>query len=67
MAARDDDERGDDCGPGSGRMVERSSLTPLPLVPPPAMFYPFLVLFLVSYCILTHIVKTWYYKTFGYK
>ena len=39
----------------------------LPLVPPPAMFYPFLVLFLLSYCILTHIVKTWYYKTFGYK
>jgi Mg2+-importing ATPase len=35
------------------------------LVPLPGMFFLWLALFAVSYSVLTHIVKTWFYKRFG--
>jgi Mg2+-importing ATPase len=31
----------------------------------PWAFYPWLALFALTYCVLTHLVKTWFYKRFG--
>jgi Mg2+-importing ATPase len=31
----------------------------------PWTFYPWLALFALTYCVLTHLVKTWFYKRFG--
>jgi Mg2+-importing ATPase len=35
------------------------------LCPLPATFYMWLALFSLTYCVLTHLVKTWFYKRFG--
>lgn len=35
------------------------------LSPLPAMFYPWLAAFTLAYCVLTHLVKTWFYRRFG--
>jgi Mg2+-importing ATPase len=35
------------------------------LVPLPAVFFLWLVLFVVAYSVLTHLVKTWFYNRFG--
>jgi len=40
--------------------AHRIGLTPLP-----AAFFLWLALFAVTYCVLTHIVKTWFYNRFG--
>jgi Mg2+-importing ATPase len=37
----------------------------LGLVPLPAIFWPWLVAFLLAYIVLTHNVKTWFFKKFG--
>jgi Mg2+-importing ATPase len=35
------------------------------LTPLPAVFFLWLALFTLVYCVLTHIVKTWFYRRFG--
>jgi Mg2+-importing ATPase len=35
------------------------------LVPLPGVFFLWLLLFAVIYCVLTHVVKTWFYRRFG--
>jgi Mg2+-importing ATPase len=35
------------------------------LVPLPAAFFLWLALFALIYCVLTHLVKTWFYRRFG--
>jgi len=35
------------------------------LVPLPAVFFLWLALFVVAYSVLTHLVKTWFYRRFG--
>jgi len=35
------------------------------LYPLPWAFYPWLLLFTLTYCVLTHLVKTWFYRRFG--
>jgi Mg2+-importing ATPase len=37
----------------------------LGLVPLPWVFFLWLLLFALTYCVLTHTVKTWFYKRFG--
>ncbi|WP_292370680.1 magnesium-translocating P-type ATPase [Methanoregula sp. UBA64] len=37
----------------------------LGFVPLPAIYFPFLIATLVSYCVLTQIVKTWYIRRYG--
>jgi Mg2+-importing ATPase len=35
------------------------------LYPLPGTFFLWLALFSLTYCVLTHLVKTWFYKHFG--
>ncbi|HMD59981.1 MAG TPA: hypothetical protein VKG78_01030, partial [Opitutaceae bacterium] len=35
------------------------------LTPLPGIFFLWLLLFALTYCVLTHIVKTWFYRRFG--
>ncbi len=37
----------------------------LGLTPLPASFFPWLALFILLYCVLTHSVKMWFYRRFG--
>jgi Mg2+-importing ATPase len=35
------------------------------MVPLPAAFWPFMLLFIILYSVLTHCVKVWYFNKFG--
>jgi Mg2+-importing ATPase len=37
----------------------------LGLVPLPGVFFLWLALFAFLYCVLTHLMKTWFYRRFG--
>ncbi|HEY9593951.1 MAG TPA: magnesium-translocating P-type ATPase, partial [Spirochaetia bacterium] len=49
-----------------GVFLPYSPLAPyLGFVPLPAIFWAWIAAFLVAYCVLTHLVKTWFFRKFG--
>ena len=39
----------------------------LGFVPPPVSYFPWVFLFLIGYCVLAHVTKTWFYRKYGYR